>query len=137
MVIFWKCVPKYLYIKIRLLHYFWAKNLWEYCLEHCLVRFWVLRFNLLLSSMSRIFFFKTQKVVEEILDRYKFFFNEMNLYNALYLFCIIVILILYFIFIRGWQLVILKNLNYRLNFRDFLKYSCNLKKIFNGYNVNL
>lgn len=52
MVIFWKCVSEYLNIKIKLLHYFGAKNLWEYCSEHCLVRFWVLRFNLLLSSMS-------------------------------------------------------------------------------------
>lgn len=120
------------------IHYFWAENLWEHVQNivysqvlSSQIQF-VIKFN-----VNRFFFFKTQKVVEEILDRYNFFFNEMNLYNALYLFCIIVILILYFIFIRGWQLVILKNLNCRLNFRDFLKYSCNLKKIFNGYNVNL
>lgn len=30
MVIFWKCVSKDLNIKIKLLHYFWAKNLWEH-----------------------------------------------------------------------------------------------------------
>lgn len=79
MVIFWKCVSIYLNIKIKLLRYFWAENLWEHVQNivysqvlSSQIQF-VIKFN-----VNRFFFFKTQKVVEEILDTYNFFFYEMK-----------------------------------------------------------
>lgn len=62
MVIFWKCVSIYLNIKIKLLRYFWAENLWEHVQNivysqvlSSQIQF-VIKFN-----VNRFFFFSKHK----------------------------------------------------------------------------